>query len=220
MRVAIIEDEQLYRALFRKICRQECGCSVVGEAGTGQEAKRIIRSTAPDLLLLDLRLSDGDGFDVIDYTRERFAAVRILIISAYCDEYAMSRLEKSGVHGFVDKNTQSIKTVAAAIQALKRGETYWSRSFLQARQVRARAREKYSNLLSERECTILALIGQSFSDEEIARQLGISRSTAQTHRSHILRKLDLPNSVKLAHFAQEHGFTSLSIQQSAKAVSP
>lgn len=218
MRVVIAEDHLMFRELLRKVCKVECNCSVVGEAETGRKAKRIIRSTQPDIVLLDLRLPDGDGFEVAEFTLAHSPATRVLMLSSHCDDYTLFRVEQSGAHGFIDKNTQSIKTLASAIQALLRGKTWFSPIYEEAKQARASDNKSFAKVLSERECAVLGLIGHSLSDEEIALRLGISPSTAQTHRSHIMRKLDIANSVKLVQYALEHGFTPLTTQRNGKPV--
>jgi DNA-binding NarL/FixJ family response regulator len=105
-----------------------------------------------------------------------------------------------------------------AITALRRGETFYSPAFHEAKRARTKDSQGFTKILSERECTILSLIGNSMSDGEIARELGISPTTAQTHRSHIMRKLGVTNSAKLIQFAIEHGFTRVVSQRNGKAV--
>ena len=218
MRTVIVEDHVLFRELFRKICEVECGCIVVGETGTGRNAKRIIAATQPDLVVLDLRLPDGDGFEVAEFIRFRCPSVQILMISSHCDDYTLFQVERAGAQGFVDKNSQSIKSLALAIQALQRGETWYSPAYLEAKQARVTDPANFAKVLSDRECTVLSLIGQSLDNEEIALRLGITPATAQTHRSNIMHKLGIPGSAKLVHFALEHGFTPLVTQRNGKPV--
>lgn len=218
MRTVIVEDHVLFRELFRKVCEVECGCTVVGETGTGRNAKRIIAATQPDLVVLDLRLPDGDGFEVAEFIRFRWPAMKVLMMSAHCDDYTLLQVERAGAQGFVDKNTQSIKSLTLAIQALQRGETWFSPAYEEARQARATDPANFAKVLSERECAVLSLIGSSLSDEEIALRLGITPATAQTHRSHIMHKLGIPGSARLIHFALEHGFTPLVTLRNGKPV--
>lgn len=183
----------------------------------GRDGIRAIRKTEPDYLLLDLHLPEGDGFEVAQFTKDRCPSTRILMLSAHCDDYTLFRVEQSGAHAFVDKGTQSLSVLRRAFAALARGEHFYSQAYQEAQRARA-SDQHFSKLLSERECEILSLIGQSLSDEEIAQRIGISPATAQTHRSHIMRKLEMPNSAKLIHFALEHGFTPLVKQRNGKPV--
>lgn len=218
MRVVIAEDHLMFREVMRNFCTRELGCKIVGEAATGRNAKRIIGSTQPDIVLLDLYLPDGDGFEVAEFTRLRWASIRILMLSAHCDDFTLLRVEQSGAHGFVDKNTQTLKTLRLAFEAIGRGENFYSKVFQEAKQARIKNSDNFSKILSARECVVLSLIGHSLADEEIAQRLGISPTTAQTHRSHIMRKLNIANSVKLVQFALEHGFTPLITQRNGKPV--
>ena len=198
----------------------QCGCRVVGEAGTGRNAKRVIGVTKPDLVVLDLHLPDGDGFEVAEFIRIRLPDCRILMISSHCDDYTLLLIERSGAHGFVDKNSQSIKMVGQAIRAVARGKAWFSPAYEEARLARATDPANFAKLLSERECTVLSLIGLSRTNKEIAGRLGITPLTAQTHRNHIMRKLGVSRSAKLIQFAYAHGFVRVISQRNEKSVLP
>jgi DNA-binding NarL/FixJ family response regulator len=208
----------MFREVLRKFCETELGAEIVGEAGSGRNAKRVIRDTVPDVVLLDLHLPDGDGFEVVEFARTCKPIPRVLVLSAHSDDYTLFRVEQCGAQGFVDKNTQSLKTLRLAFAALARGENFYSRAFLEAKQARVSNPHIFTKILSERECAVLSLIGHSQTDEEIAQRLGISPTTAQTHRSHIMRKLGIAGSTKLMQFALEHGFTRLTTQRNGKPV--
>lgn len=220
MRVVLVEDHRMFRELFHKACSLELGLKVVGEAGTGQRAMQVIESTLPDLVILDLHLPNHDGFEVAEFTRARWPSIQILMISSHCDDYTLFQVEQSGSQGFLEKNTQSIRSLKQAVEALRRGETYFSRIFLEAKRARANDPENFTKILSERELDVLALIGESMTDEEIALRLEVSPSTAQTHRSKIMRKLGLANSTKLALFAIKHGISRTSSLRNGKPVLP
>ena len=219
MRIVIVEDHLMFREVLRKFCVKELGAQVTGVAGSGREAIGIIRKTQPDCILLDLHIPDGDGFEVARFTKERWPSTRVLMLSAHCDDYTLFRVEQSGADAFVDKGTQSLGVLRRAFAAVARGEHFYSSAYQEAKRART-GDQHFSKILSEREFQILSLIGQSLSDEEIAHRLGISPTTAQTHRSHILRKLNIANSLKLVQFALEHGFTALVTQRNGKPLLP
>ena len=209
MKLVIVEDHLLFREVLRKLCEKEFGFTVVGEAGSGRTAVEVIRAHRPNIVLLDLNLPDGDGFDVIDEIQPAMPEVRFLVLSSYCSDYALYRVEKSAVHGFVDKNTQSVDMLREALRAVGQGHCYYSPAFMEAKMERHRDSNSYIKVLSNRERELLALMGQSLTDDEIGQKLGLSWKTVETHRGSILRKLGIPNTPKLIRFAIEMGLTPL-----------
>jgi DNA-binding NarL/FixJ family response regulator len=217
VRIVIVEDHLMFREFLRTFCVKELGARVAGVAGSGRDAMNVIRKNQPNYLLLDINLPDGDGFEVAQYTKERWPSIRVLMLSSHCDDYTLFRVEQSGADGFVDKGTQSVNMLGRAFAALSRGEKFYSKTYLDAQRARM-SDQHFSKILSEQERAVLTLIGQSLSDEEIAERLGISPTTAQTHRSHILRKLNIANSLKLVQYALVHGFTPLVTQRNGQPV--
>ncbi len=209
MKLVIVEDHTLFREVLRKLCEKEFGFKVVGEAGTGRAAADIIRAQKPDIVLLDLNLPDGDGFDVIDQIQPENRDVRFLVLSSYCSDYALYRVEKSAVHGFVDKNTQSVEMLREALRAVGMGHCYYSPAYMEAKLERHRDPHSYIKTLSNRERELVGYMGQSMTDEEIGVKLGLARKTIETHRGSILRKLGIPNTPKLIRFAIEMGLAPL-----------
>ncbi len=209
VRIVIVEDHLMFRDVIRKTCVSQFGHTVVGETGSGVEAVELILRLNPDAVILDLSLPDMDGFNVVDRVLAAMPALRILVVSSHCDEYTLFRVEKSGVHGFIDKNSNTMETLQEALAAIDAGRVYYSAAFQAARLVRRNDPRSFTKVLSEWERAILSLIGQGLSDDEIGARLNLSPRTVQTHRSHLLRKLDLKGTPKLIAFAIEHGFTQV-----------
>ena len=220
MRVVLVEDHIMFRDLMRKVCVKELGWTVVGEADTGRKAKKIIADTRPELVLLDIHLLDGDGFEVAEYSLHRWPKIKILILSSHCNDYTLLRVEQSGAHGFVDKNTQTIATLIKACRALERDEVFYSAAYHEAKRARAENSQAVNKILSERERTILALIGEFYSNEEIAQQLGLAPSTVQTHRNNIMDRLSITSAPKLIQYANQHGFARAVTLRNGKPVLP
>jgi two-component system response regulator NreC len=199
----------MFREVIRKACGAEFGHKVVGATDSGVEAIKMIRKLKPEAVVLDLSLPDVDGFTVIDRVLAVSPDVRILVLSSLCDDYTLFRVERAGVHGFIDKNTNTVEALRNALAAIGQGQIYFSAAFQEARLARRADPQSFTKILSERERAILSLIGQGLSDEEIAERLSVSGRTVQSHRSNILRKLGLKNTPKLIAFAIEHGFTQI-----------
>lgn len=218
VRIFIVEDHQMFREAIRRACTRDFGHEVVGETDSGLHAVEMIRALRPDLVLLDLALPDIDGFNVAERLVKEDPYCKILILSSHCDDYSLFRVEKSGVHGFIDKNGNSLETLGEALKSIEKGHAYFSAAFQQARIARRDDPNSFTKVLTDWERAILCLIGKGMSDEEIGTIMGISSSTVTSHRSKIMRKLDVPNTPKLIAFAHEHGFTLVPAKQGTRPV--
>lgn len=207
MRIVIVEDHLMFREVLRKVCTVELGHEVVGEAGDGQGAVQVVATTRPDLVLLDLHLPLLDGFGVVEAIRIHVPSVRILVLSSHCDEYTVYRSERAYVQGFVDKNTNTVAMLQAAIGAVAAGKVWFSDAFMKAKAARIRDPKSFDKILTQRERDVLALVGLPLSDAEISAELRIAIETVEKHRFNILRKLELQTTTELVRYAREHGFT-------------
>lgn len=197
----------MFREVLRKVCTQELQHEVVGEAADGRSAVLLALETKPDLVLLDLHLPNLDGFAVVEALQLVMPKVRILVLSSHCDDYAVFRAEKARMHGFVDKNTNTVAILKQAIAAVGAGGRFFSEEFLRVKAARHRDSHSFDKLLTDRERTVLALIGEPLTDREIAARLGLSEETVEKHRFNIQHKLDLHGMPALVRYAQDHGFT-------------
>jgi two-component system response regulator NreC len=207
MKIVIVEDHLMFREVLRKVCARDLHHDVVGEAADGTTAVELVARTSPDLVLLDLHLPNLDGFGVVESIQQVAPKVRVLVLSSHCDEYTVFRVEKARVQGFVDKNTNTVAILKAAIAAVGQGRTYFSETFLRIKAARHTNPQSFDKLLTDRERAVLALIGEPQSDREIAVRLGISAETVEKHRFNLLGKLGLQTTTELARYAREHGFT-------------
>lgn len=208
----------MFREAVRKACSRDFGHEVVGETDSGVAGVELITRLQPDVVILDLSLPDIDGFNVADRALRAIPALKILVLSSHCDDYTLFRIEKTGVHGFVDKNTNTVAALRDALVALAEGRGYFSAVFQAAKSARRADPNSFTKILSEWERAILSLIGQGLSDDEIGERLNISFRTAQTHRSNIMRKLNIKGTPKLITFAIEHGFTQVTSKRGSSPV--
>jgi len=129
------------------------------------------------------------------------------------DDYTVYRVEKAMVHGFMDKNLNNVATLAEAIRGVSRGEARFSMEFAKARAARHADSRSFDKLLSDREITVLGMIGDLLNDHQIAERLDIADRTAQKHRFNIQAKLGLGSPRDLLHYAQDRGFTQSVVRQ-------
>lgn len=205
MRIVIVEDHAMFRQIIRKGCEDDLGHAVVGETGSGRAAVDLILKESPDAVLLDLVLPDLDGFAIVKQVRDINPFIRFVALSAYADDYTLYRVERAGMRGYIDKGTDTIEVLRRALRTLEEGGLFYSKKYQDAK-LHRQMDSHFSKMLSDWECTILCLIGRGWTDLEIAAHLNLSALTVQSHRSHIMRKLDLKGTPKLIAFAIEHGF--------------
>jgi DNA-binding NarL/FixJ family response regulator len=203
-RVVIVEDQRLVAELFAAHCRK-LGLEVIAQCGTLAEALPTVRQHRPDLVLMDFSLPDGDGLQVAAQLMGEIATLRVIGVSSHRDPWTMLQVQRSGLHGFVDKNEQRPEILAEAIEAVLFGRTFYTSIVGQSSSVIRHDRNAFVHVLSDYELRILALIGEAKDDIEIAAILGISSSTAQSRRRDIMRKLDIHSTPKLIHYALSQG---------------
>jgi two-component system response regulator NreC len=206
-KIVIVEDHVMFREILRKVCEKELKLKVVGESGDGGQAAELVKRLQPDLLLLDLHLPNLDGFGVLDAIADESPDTRFLILSSHCDEYTVFRAERAHVQGFVDKNTNTLAVLKAAIGAVAAGGVWYSPAFQRLRERRLADPLSFDKLLTDRERAVLGLVGEALNDKQIAERLKIAVETVEKHRFNIRRKLDLKDNADIARYAREHGFT-------------
>jgi len=212
IRVAIADDQQLIRAGFRSLLEAEPDIEVVGEAGTGAEAVALVTAQRPDVVLMDIRMPDGDGLWATEQIVENpaLAGTHIVIVTTFeLDEY-VARAIRAGASGFLVKDTEpvdfirAVRVVAAGDALLSPGVT---KRLLERVSGALRATPDDAALapLTDREREVLALVGQGLTNTEIGQELFLSPLTAKTHVSRMMAKLLARDRVQLVVIAYETG---------------
>jgi DNA-binding NarL/FixJ family response regulator len=205
-RVVIVEDQRLVAEFLQFHCR-DLGLEVMPPAPGYHAGLAAVRAHKPDLLLLDISLPDGDGLELARIVIHEQPRVKVLAISAHRDPWTMLQVQRIGIHGFVDKADQRPQIVSDAIHAVLGGRVYYTQIVNQSSATIRRDPKSFIRVLSDYETRILAMIGESKSDEEIAGALAISPATVQSRRRDIMRKLDIHSTPKLIHYAIVNGLT-------------
>lgn len=205
-RVIIVEDQRLVAEFLQYHCR-DMHLEVLHCAAGFRDGLAAIRQHQPDLVLLDISLPDGDGLELARLVIQELPRVKILAISSHHDPWTMLQVQRIGIHGFVDKNDQRPEILTEAIYAVLGGRVYYAQIVNQSSATIRRDPKSFVRVLSDYETRILALIGESKSDEEIAAALNISPATVQSRRRDIMRKLDVHSTPKLIHYAIVNGLT-------------
>lgn len=220
MKIVLIEDQAMFRDLLKKICRDHFHLNVVGEAEDAATGIALCRKHKPGIVLLDLNLPDKDGIAVADDLLAIDPDVRILALSSECDDYTLYRVLNSGVHGYVDKNRQSIEVLKQAIDEVVKGRVFFTEVVQQVRQRLRTEPNSFPKLLTDREQQLLELLGGGLSNEEVARRLKLSTATVHLHRRNIMHKLGLHRTPDLIRYAVTKGFAKLNSFRSGNSNSP
>jgi len=215
IRVAIADDQQLIRAGFRSLLEAEPDIEIVGEAGSGSEAVSLAVATRPDVMLMDIRMPDGDGLWATEQIvgNPDLGQTHIVIVTTFeLDEY-VGRALRAGASGFLVKDTEPDEFIRA-VHVVAAGDALLSptvtRRLLERLSSELRETPDASQLsvITDREREVLALVGQGLTNEEIGKQLFLSPLTAKTHVSRIMAKLAARDRVQLVVIAYETGLVS------------
>lgn len=182
IRLLLVDDHPVLREGLANLLHREPDFEVVGQAGTGEEALRIVRDCRPDVCLLDLSLPGINGFETLARLRAARPAVRVLVLTSSESAFDADRALREGACGFVSKNIEH-RGIAAAVRDVHRGVTGIRRG------IEAVPRPRDKGLLTPRELEVLALMRKGLSNVEIGRQLGITERTVKGHVTEMLMKL-------------------------------
>jgi DNA-binding NarL/FixJ family response regulator len=212
IRVALADDQQLIRAGFSSLLAAEPDLEVVGEAATGREAVALVKRTKPDVVLMDIRMPDGDGLWATEQivADPALAGTHVVVVTTFeLDEYVAQAI-RAGASGFLVKDTEPVELIRA-VRVVAGGEALLSPS------VTKRLLERVAGTLNDapdtrpldpltdREREVLSLVGLGLTNEEIGGRLFLSPLTAKTHVSRIMSKLLARDRVQLVVIAYETG---------------
>jgi DNA-binding NarL/FixJ family response regulator len=203
--VLILDDHPVVRQGIKLMINAERDMKIVGEAQTEQEARRLVRELAPDVVIVDLSLSQGDGFNVVRDVSAHFPEIRILVLSMHDEAIYAERLLAEGASGYIMKQAATEQLVTA-LRTVLRGERFMSENLRRVLEQRKGGGDGLGNRLSIRELQVISLIGLGHGTREIADLLSLSVKTVETHRLTIKRKLALETNAQLIQYALKwHG---------------
>ena len=215
IRVVIADDQHLIRAGFRSLLEAEPDLDVVGEAASGREVVEVVAGTRPDVVLMDIRMPDGDGLWATEQIAAdpALAATHVVVVTTFeLDEY-VARAIRAGASGFLVKDTEPVELIRA-VRVVASGDALLSprvtRRLLERVAGGLREAPDASRLagLTEREREVLALVGLGLTNQEIGERLFLSPLTAKTHVSRIMSKLLARDRVQLVVVAYETGLVT------------
>jgi two-component system response regulator NreC len=208
----LADDHPIVRQGLRALLTAEPGYTVVAEAADGIEAVRLAAEHKPQVLIVDLMMPGMNGLEVTRVVRSQPDPPHVILLSMHADEVYVLDALRSGAAAYVLKETDTDQLVRA-VREVVAGRHYLSPP-LSERAIDSYTRQAHSapldafELLTARERQVLVLVAQGESNYAIASRLNISPRTAETHRTNLMRKLDLHSQAELVRFALQRGLVS------------
>jgi two-component system, NarL family, response regulator len=204
IRILVVDDHMIVRVGLRTVISEEDDMEVVAEAEDGPGALAAWETHRPDVILLDLRLPDVSGADLITRIRQRDPAAKILVLTSYDADEDIYRAVQAGARGYLLKGTLPDGVLEAAIRAVHAGQRH-----LPANVADRLADRIGAPSLTPREIAVLELVAKGLSNSEIGAALSVSAGTIKTHLKRIYPKLGVGDRTAAALAAVQRGIVTL-----------
>ncbi len=213
VKILLVDDHALIRDGIKATLNSEDNWNVIGEASSAEEAINIIPELNPDVVIMDISLPKMNGMEAAKAIIEQYTEVKVIMLSMYFEEEYISKSLEYGASGYIVKSAGGVE-VSKAIKAVMQGQKYFSdrvqdvimQSYLSSKS-KAPNREESEVVLTEREKEIVKFVVKGYTSQQIAEQLFISPRTVDTHRSNIMKKMDVKNSAELVNKALKLNLT-------------
>ena len=206
IRILIADDHGIVRKGLRLQLEQREDFEVSGEATDGREAVRMAEELGPDVVIMDIAMPNLNGIDAAAQMVKRDPQLKVIILSMHSDESYLTRALSAGVRGYLLKDSADVD-LYRAVQVVAQGKVFFSPAIANTlledymRQLQQRGLQDSYELLTDREKEILQLLAEGKSNKEVATMLDLSTYTVETHRTHIMQKLNLHSSADIVLYA-------------------
>ena len=203
VRVFLVDDHEVVRRGVAEVLEDDVGITVVGEAGSVAEALARVPAVRPDIVVVDMRLPDGDGADLCARLRERDPGLRCLVLTSYSDDEAVAAAARSGAAGYLLKQVRGSALVSAVRTVAGGGTVFQAEVRGEVAPRRGNAVAERLSVLTEQERSVLRLIGEGLTNRQIGDRMGLAEKTVKNYTSHLLAKLGLERRTQAAILATE-----------------
>lgn len=208
IRVLLADDHALVRAGIKALLDNTPDIEVVAESGNGIQALELMKTTALDLVLLDISMPGLSGMEVLERINEEYQKVKVIILTIHDDPaYAVGAV-RAGADGYLPKKAAGDELVRA-IRSVMQGETYLSPEISKDSLAEYKSTVR-SEELTPRQLDVLRMIAEGYSTKEIARGLNISAKTVETHRALLMQRLNIHDVAGLVRYAIKTGLVKMS----------
>lgn len=216
LRILIADDHEVARRGIRALLESHPGWEVCGEARDGRETVELVTKIKPDLILLDIGMPNLNGLEA---TRQILAALpdaAILILTMHDTDQVVREVLRAGARGFLLKSDAG-RDLVAAVEALQQQRTFFTtrvsqmvlEGYLGREPLEEKSADDFQNALTGREREVIQLLAEGKTSKEVAVTLNLSVKTAETHRTNLMRKLDLHSVADLTRYAVRNGIVQV-----------
>lgn len=198
--IIIAEDHQALIDGIKLSLDFEDDISIVGEANDGEALVDLVRKKQPQVVVTDIRMPKCDGISATKIIKKEFPLIKVIAFSMFDQSEAVNQMKLAGATGYIMKNSP-LKKLIESIRVVAKGDTFFDDAI-----TTLDTTSKEEIILSSREKEILRLIGEGKTSQEIADQLFIGKSTVDTHRKNILKKMNIHGKTDLIRFAVERKY--------------
>ena len=203
--IIVVDDHQLFREGLISLISKDEDLEVVAGVSNGKELFEFMDSHGnPDILLLDLTMPEMDGFEVLQKLKSKYSKTKAIAISMHDDGNYIVKCVRAGAYGYLLKNTDE-EELFEAIHTVYDGQKYFN-EHISSKMINLISIEgDMTKAISKKESEILGLISEGLTTKQIAHKLFISTRTVETHRTNMMKKLDVKNTAQLIKKASELG---------------
>jgi two-component system response regulator DevR len=204
LRVFLVDDHEVVRRGVAEVLEDDPGITVAGEAGSVAEALVRVPGVQPDVVVIDMRLPDGDGAELCRELRQRVPGLHCMVLTSFSEQDALEAAMRAGASGFVLKQVRG-PALVAAVRTVAEGGTSFDDvvpAMSRTRSAGASGSDRLT-LLTDQERTVLRLIGEGLTNRQIGHRMGLAEKTVKNYTSHLLAKLGLERRTQAAILATE-----------------
>ena len=212
-RILIADDHEVARTGIRALLESHAGWEICGEAKDGREAVELTHKLKPDVILLDIGMPNLNGLDAARQILATMPFARILILTMHDSDQAVREVLSAGARGFLLKSDAG-RDLVAAVEALQQHRTFFTTKVAQMvlegyLHPMDQSDQASKNALTPREREVIQLLAEGKTSKEVAVALNLSVKTAETHRTNLMRKLDLHSVADLTLYAVRNGIVQI-----------
>lgn len=210
IRIILADDHELFRDGFGVMIKKQPEVDLIAEAKNGEELLLRVKEHGPDVVITDIKMPKVDGLEVMKRMKEEYPHIGVIALTSFDEENLLMDMLEAGAKGYLLKSAHK-EEIVEAIKAVYQDKNYYcNQTNVKLAQLIARSgfhphRKQKKVVFNDREQQIIPLICEGYTNKEIATKLFLGKRTVETHREHILEKMDVKNTAGVVIYAIRHG---------------